>query len=73
MEEHVKSEEISSIWQCLRGGDYLVLYQHSPHITNWKNIRKKEFARACKLVPSQIRIWEARERVKDVVFFFCEK
>jgi len=72
-DEHVKSEEISSIWERLRRGDYLVLYQHSPHVTDWKNIRKKEFARACKLVPSQVKTWEAREKVKDVVFFFAEK
>lgn len=71
--EHVTSEEISSIWQCLKRGDYLVLYQHNPHIPNWKTVRMKELARACNLVPSTIKIWEATKKVKDVVFFFCEK
>jgi hypothetical protein len=71
--EHVKSEEISSIWQRLKRGDYLVLYQHKPRIRNWRTVRKKEMAIACKIVPSTIRIWEATEKIKDVVFFYCKK
>lgn len=72
-DEHVKSEEIAKIWKCLRSGDYIVLYQHSPHIVDWKNIRKTEFAIACKIATSEVKIWEAKEKVKDVVFFFSEK
>ena len=73
MAKHVTSEEISSIWKCLKRGDYLVLYQHQPHIPNWKTVRKEELARACNLVPSAIKIWEATKSIKGVVFFFCEK
>jgi hypothetical protein len=71
--EHVTTKEISSIWKRLKRGDYLVLYQHNPHIPNWKTVRKKELARACNLVPSSTKIWEAKKKIKDVVFFFCEK
>lgn len=74
MAEHVTGEEISSIWQCLKGDDYLVLYQHKPRISEWKIIRKKELAKALSVKDSKIKMWEeATEKIRDVVFFFCEK
>lgn len=71
--EHVTCEDISLMWQCLKGGDYLVLYQHSPHIPNWRNARRREVAKACSIKESKMKMWKALEKINDVAFFFCEK
>jgi hypothetical protein len=72
-EEHVESAEVSSIWQSLKRGDFLVLYQHNPRISEWRNVRRKELAKALGLKESMIKMWEASERIKDVVFYYCER
>ncbi|MFC1871939.1 hypothetical protein ACFLYF_06065 [Chloroflexota bacterium] len=71
--EHVTREEISLIWQYLKRGDYLVLYQHNPHIEDWENIRRIEFAQACNTEEEKISTWKASEKFNDVVLFFCVK
>ena len=71
--EHVTREEISSIWQSLKRGDYLVFYQHSFRDNKWKEIRCKQLAGACSVKENIIKMWEATEKITDVVFFFCEK
>jgi hypothetical protein len=71
--EHVEPQEVSSIWQSLKRGDFLVLYQHSFRDTDWKAIRRKQLAEACNIDRSKVKEWEAPALARDVVFFFCEK
>ncbi len=72
-EKHVKPEEVLLIWQALKPRDFLVLYQHKPRKSEWKNVRRKELAKALSVKENTIRMWEAMEKVRDVVFFFCKK
>ncbi len=71
--KHVKPEEVSLIWRALKPRDFLVLYQHKPRISEWKNIRRKELTKALSVKKSTIRMWEASERIRDVVFYYCER
>ena len=71
--EHVEAQEITSIWQSLKRGDFLVLYQHRFRDTHWKNIRKAQLAKACNIEIKKVKEWEAPELAPDVVFFYCEK
>lgn len=71
--EHIKPEEIYLIWQSLKRGDILVLYQHKFREKNWRQIRKEQFAEACNLNKGRISEWSAPKIADDVVFFFCEK
>jgi len=70
---HVILVEVQSMWQALKQGDILVLYQHSFREKNWRNIRLNEFAEACGVQIAEIKTWEASEKVRDVIFFYCKK
>jgi hypothetical protein len=71
--EHVASDEVLLIWQSLKPGDFLVLYQHNPHIPEWKNVCRKELAKALSVKKSTVRMWEASKEIKDVVFYYYER
>ena len=75
--EHVKPDEVSMIWHSLNNSDFLVLYQHRFRDTDWRDIRKKQIAKACNINMSLVKEWKApksaKDLAKDVVFFFCEK
>ena len=71
--EHVRPEEISSIWQAMKCQDYLVLYQHGCRDTNWQSKRKTELAEALNIDANSVMHWAAPRIASDVVFFFCEK
>lgn len=45
--EHVKIEEIKSIWNCLSRGDWLVLYQHAFRNRKWRKLQRVKFEDAC--------------------------
>ena len=49
--EHVRVEEIHRVWQVMRSGDWLVLYQHQSRDSEWCSKAKKKFERACQHVP----------------------
>lgn len=71
--EHVTTDEIKSIWHSLKKGDVIVLYQHSFRDKHWEKIRQNQLAETCNLRPAMIKKWKARDKPKDVIFFYCEK
>jgi hypothetical protein len=69
--KHVKVVDIQELWKALSQGDWLVLYQHASRKTNWREITRAEFAKACGL--KEVKTFEARRIASDVVFFAVNK
>ena len=72
-EVHVKPDEINTIWQLMKKGDYLVLYQHSFRDSGWKIKRQQELAEAIRVNRDKVNIWQASEKIMDVAFYYLEK
>ena len=70
--EHVKPDEVLLIWESLKEGDFLVLYQHSFRSKNWVNIRKKQLAEACQVEENKVGEWSS-DLAKDVIYFFVTR
>lgn len=70
--EHVKPNEVLLIWESLKEGDFLVLYQHSFRSKNWVNIRKKQLAEACHVEENKVGEWSS-DLAKDVIIFFVTR
>ena len=69
--KHVLESELETIWDSLSERDALVLYQHQPHIPDWIDTKKTQFAQV-------IRVQDAKRAyapliAPDVVFFFAQK
>ena len=71
-DEHVKSEEVTDVWQVLSSGDYLVFYQHLFRKADWAEINRKKLAEACSIKLNQVHTWSS-ELAHDVVFFYIGK
>ena len=69
--KHVLEGELEMIWNSLSDGDVLVFYQHQPHIPDWINTKKRQFAEVIR-VPDAKRAY-APLTAPDVVFFFAQK
>jgi hypothetical protein len=61
---HVAPGEVRNIWDALKPGDWLVLYQHALRKKNWRSVKRGEFAAACG--DAHVDIFTARW-AKDVV------
>ena len=73
--QHVKPNEVKSIWESMKYHDVLVFYQHRfwPRNGNWIEIRKDELALSCEVDEGQVQMWSAKDIASDVVFYFIEK
>ena len=69
--KHVLEGELEVIWNSLSREDVLVFYQHQPHIPDWINTKKRQFAEAIR-VPDAKRAY-APLIAPDVVFFFAQR
>lgn len=67
--KHVLEGELEMIWNSLSQGDLLVFYQHQPHIPDWINTKKRQFAEAIRVPDAKID--RAPLIAPDVVFFFA--
>jgi hypothetical protein len=70
--ENVKHSEVKKIFNSLKRGDFLVLYQHKFRHSKWDEIRLVELAEACEISRGKIKTWKANEIASDVIFFFIE-
>lgn len=43
---HVRPEHLRQVWDALRAGDVLVLYQHGQRITDWPEVKRAQVAEA---------------------------
>jgi hypothetical protein len=73
--KHVLPSELKEIWQILRGGDLLVLYQHKTtrKRNNWIEEKHKHFAEALSVADDAVKIARSPGIASDVVFFYCRK
>jgi hypothetical protein len=75
---HVLSSEIRAIWDFLRAGDVLVLYQHQDNraAREWIERKRLQFACALRLEGERaklVKLAYAPDIAKDVAFYFIEK
>jgi hypothetical protein len=45
--QHVTQAEITTLWNNLIAGDWLAVYQHAAHNTDWLEERRRAFCTAC--------------------------
>ena len=75
---HVLRSELAEIWQFLRSGDLLVLYQHEDNRAGaeWKDRKRLQFANALDqfgILPENVKVAYAENIARDVAFFFVQK
>ena len=74
---HVKKSEIKTIFEALKSGDCLVLYQHRRRTNNWRKETLGSFASAIgvprRMVQSMWYNGKSSAFAKDVAFYFVQK
>jgi hypothetical protein len=72
--KHVLETELLTIWQEMRAGDVLVLYQHQTNRTGapWVEPKQLRLEKALRLPPGAAKVARS-EIARDVAFFFCRK
>lgn len=68
--EHVTASEVEVVWDALREGDWLILYQHAWRDRNWKDDARLKFAAACGV---ECEMFTAPDIASDVAFFAAKK
>ncbi len=68
---HVRVLEIERVWQHLKRGDWLVLYQPALRKKNWRSVQKRKFAGACG--DASVITYGCEKIAHDVVFFCAER
>ncbi len=73
--EHVLESELAEIWQALRSGDVMVLYQHQTNRSGapWIKPKKAQFERALGVRQGSAKLARAVGIARDVALFFIEK
>jgi hypothetical protein len=81
--EHVRSTDVPKIWNHLRSGDVLALYQHANRNKGWREEKRKQFARELGFAEpnyGRVKVAFALKQPKgtgrlpvDVAFFFAQK
>ena len=80
-EKHVRKKEVERLYNVLRLGDWLALYQHGwwPKERSWQEISKERFASTCGVHITRIMSFSASSSLdadgaaKDVVLLAVEK
>jgi len=73
--KHVCELEVAKIWEALSAEDLLVLYQHQDNRAGneWKDRKRRQFAKALGVSDSEVKIAFAEEVANDVAFYFVKK
>jgi hypothetical protein len=73
--EHVLETELRRIWQEMRAGDMLVLYQHQTNMAGvpWVEPKRLQLEQALGLSLGAAKVASAPKIARDVAFFFCRK
>lgn len=77
--KHVKQDELKSVYEVLKPGNWLALYQHAPRVKQgdaWITKRRRQFARFLDLSASRakrVKTFCALQVAGDVVLFAVEK
>ena len=72
---HVLDDEAKAIWEEMKQGDLLVLYQHQTNRRGqpWKEEKRQQFISALGVPNHAVKIAEAENVANDVVFYYSEK
>jgi len=73
--EHVLESELAAVWECLRGRDVLVLYQHKTNRNGrpWVEPKRQQFEAALGLPRGSSGLAHAPRLARDVAFLFASK
>lgn len=68
---HVSEDEVRLVWESLRRGDWLLLYQHAWRKQGWEEEARVRFAVACEL--EAVETYRADESPSNVVVLTARK
>jgi hypothetical protein len=68
--EHVTVSDVETVWNALRAGDWLLLYQHRWRNKEWLAIAESKFMTACR-VP-RVDVFRAEGQPSDVAMFAAQ-
>ena len=73
--EHVSEAEVRGVWQRMRPGDVIVLYQHQTNRTGapWIEPKQIQLANALSLDRSAVKVAAAPAIARDVVLLFAAR
>jgi len=71
--KHVTDSELKRIYDVMREGDLLVLYQHARRRKQWKEETGSQFAHALAVPKQRVAMFACPELAADVVFFAVQK
>jgi hypothetical protein len=73
-DEHLRSEDLCSVWEALEPGGKLIVYQHASRNTSWRQKLLERTGRILNGKAGQIsRLYFDEELAKDVCFLVLEK
>jgi len=71
--EYVKSGELRKLFDSLKSGDWLVLYQHAPRKENWIGADRSRVGEALNLKADEVLVFDCEDISGDVAFFAARK
>lgn len=73
--KHVLDTELRGIWNTMRSGDLIVVYQHQTNRSGqpWVEPKRWQFEAALGLPSGGVKVAHGRSIARDVVFFYCER
>lgn len=69
--KHSTAEDIQAIWEALRAGDWMVVYQHASRTKNWREQAQQKLASICGSL--DVEVFAAPKIASDVAFLAAEK
>jgi len=73
-DEHLRKKDIRSVWEALKSGDKLIVYQHASRTNGWRENLLKHAAEVLKMELTQDKNLYFDERLaRDVCFLVLEK
>jgi hypothetical protein len=68
--KHITAEDIAAVWNVLRTGDWLAVYQHQSRSKTWKHDARDRFAAVC---GNEVEVYSAPRVASDVLFLARQK
>jgi hypothetical protein len=73
--DHVLESEVREIWDAMKAGDVLALYQHQTNRNGqpWIEVKRQQFAETLYVETGDVKIAYGPEIAQDVVFYYIAK
>jgi hypothetical protein len=73
-DEHVRGNDLRTVWTALRPGDKMIVYQHASRSAGWKDALRMRASEFLKIEPVQVpNPYFTGNLAKDVCFLVLEK